>query len=228
MTTAVPILPGPQLAALDDAYRQAVARKRLRTMLAAAAFFAVLVVAAAFLALLKPGDTFLGLDLSNGGLGAFIAVSIAVSPERAILAIIAGGITTDVLLADEGMGGYATLALATDSLIAKNPAAVKAFVEAGIKVAVVHGGGPQMTPEEQAAMEKMRADMAALQAERVARPDGEIKRRGDARPDHHAIDAGIAAGDAVAKAHRALIGGRLGRACAGGGACGFLGRVERI
>ena len=37
------------------------------------------------------------------------------------------------LLADEGMGGYATLALATDSLIAKNPAAVKAFVEASAK-----------------------------------------------------------------------------------------------
>jgi NitT/TauT family transport system substrate-binding protein len=31
------------------------------------------------------------------------------------------------------MGGYATLALATDSLIAKNPAAVKAFVEASAK-----------------------------------------------------------------------------------------------
>ncbi|WP_293905756.1 ABC transporter substrate-binding protein [Phenylobacterium sp.] len=37
------------------------------------------------------------------------------------------------LLADEGMGGYATLALATDSLIARNPAAVKAFVEASAK-----------------------------------------------------------------------------------------------
>ncbi len=37
------------------------------------------------------------------------------------------------LLADEGMGGYATLALATDGLIAKNPAAVKAFVEASAK-----------------------------------------------------------------------------------------------
>jgi phosphonate transport system permease protein len=46
MTTAVSILPGPQLAALNDAYRQAVARKRLRMMLAAAAFFAVLIVAA--------------------------------------------------------------------------------------------------------------------------------------------------------------------------------------
>ena len=37
------------------------------------------------------------------------------------------------LLADEGMGGYATLALATDGLIAKDPAAVKAFVEASAK-----------------------------------------------------------------------------------------------
>ena len=34
------------------------------------------------------------------------------------------------LLADEGYPGYATMVLATDSLIAKNPAAVKAFVEA--------------------------------------------------------------------------------------------------
>jgi phosphonate transport system permease protein len=46
MTSAVSILPGPQLAALNDAYRQVVARKRLRMMLAAAAFFAVLIVAA--------------------------------------------------------------------------------------------------------------------------------------------------------------------------------------
>ena len=30
MTLAVPILPGPQLAALNEAYRKAVARKRLR------------------------------------------------------------------------------------------------------------------------------------------------------------------------------------------------------
>jgi NitT/TauT family transport system substrate-binding protein len=34
------------------------------------------------------------------------------------------------LLADEGFPGYAAMALAPDSLIAKNPAAVKAFVEA--------------------------------------------------------------------------------------------------
>ena len=34
------------------------------------------------------------------------------------------------LLADNGYPGYATMILATDSLIAKNPAAVKAFVEA--------------------------------------------------------------------------------------------------
>jgi len=37
------------------------------------------------------------------------------------------------LMADEGMAGYATLVLATDGLIAKNPAAVKAFVEASAK-----------------------------------------------------------------------------------------------
>src|SRR5262245_49251553 len=46
MTTAVSIRPAPQLAALNDAYRQAVARKRLRMTLAAVAFFAVLTVAA--------------------------------------------------------------------------------------------------------------------------------------------------------------------------------------
>lgn len=37
------------------------------------------------------------------------------------------------LMADEGMAGYATLVLATDQLIATNPAAVKAFVEASAK-----------------------------------------------------------------------------------------------
>jgi NitT/TauT family transport system substrate-binding protein len=37
------------------------------------------------------------------------------------------------LMADEGMTGYATLALATDSLIATKPAAVQAFVEASAK-----------------------------------------------------------------------------------------------
>lgn len=37
------------------------------------------------------------------------------------------------LLADEGYPGYATMVLAPDSLIAKNPAAVKAFVEASAK-----------------------------------------------------------------------------------------------
>jgi phosphonate transport system permease protein len=45
MTVAVPILPSPQLAALNDAYRKAVARKRLRLTLGAAVFFAALVVA---------------------------------------------------------------------------------------------------------------------------------------------------------------------------------------
>ncbi|MEH2568713.1 phosphonate ABC transporter, permease protein PhnE [Bradyrhizobium sp. AZCC 2289] len=46
MATAVSILPGPQLAALNEAYRRAVARKRLRMTLAAAVFFAALVISA--------------------------------------------------------------------------------------------------------------------------------------------------------------------------------------
>lgn len=46
MTSAVSILPEPQLAALNDAYRAAVSRKRLRVTLAAAVFFAALIVAA--------------------------------------------------------------------------------------------------------------------------------------------------------------------------------------
>src|SRR5258708_21736367 len=46
MATAVSILPGPQLAALNEAYRKAVARKRLRMTLATAVFFAALVIAA--------------------------------------------------------------------------------------------------------------------------------------------------------------------------------------
>jgi NitT/TauT family transport system substrate-binding protein len=37
------------------------------------------------------------------------------------------------LLADEGYPGYASMVLATDELIARNPAAVKAFVEASAK-----------------------------------------------------------------------------------------------
>jgi phosphonate transport system permease protein len=45
MTLAVTLLPGQQLAALNQAYRKAVARKRLRVTLGAAVFFAVLVVA---------------------------------------------------------------------------------------------------------------------------------------------------------------------------------------
>jgi phosphonate transport system permease protein len=45
MTIAVTILQGPQLAALSDAYRKAVARKRLRFTLGAAVFFAALVAA---------------------------------------------------------------------------------------------------------------------------------------------------------------------------------------
>jgi phosphonate transport system permease protein len=45
MTAAVAILPSQQLEALNAAYRKAVARKRLRLTLAAAVFFAALVVA---------------------------------------------------------------------------------------------------------------------------------------------------------------------------------------
>jgi phosphonate transport system permease protein len=45
MTSAVSILPGQQLDALNEAYRKAVARKRLRVTLGAAVFFAALVVA---------------------------------------------------------------------------------------------------------------------------------------------------------------------------------------
>jgi phosphonate transport system permease protein len=46
MTTAVSILPAPQLAVLNDAYRKAVGRKRLKAALAVAVFLAVMVVAA--------------------------------------------------------------------------------------------------------------------------------------------------------------------------------------
>jgi phosphonate transport system permease protein len=46
MTVAVSILPEQQLAVLNDAYRKAVARKRLRLTLATAVFFAALVIAA--------------------------------------------------------------------------------------------------------------------------------------------------------------------------------------
>src|SRR5260370_1228461 len=46
MATAVSILPAQQLAVLNDAYRKAVARKRLTATVAAAVFFAALVIAA--------------------------------------------------------------------------------------------------------------------------------------------------------------------------------------
>jgi phosphonate transport system permease protein len=46
MASAVSILPAQQLAVLNDAYRKAVARKRLRMTLATAVFFAALVIAA--------------------------------------------------------------------------------------------------------------------------------------------------------------------------------------
>jgi phosphonate transport system permease protein len=45
MTVAVPILPSQQLAALSEAYRRAVARKRLRFVIATAVFFAALAIA---------------------------------------------------------------------------------------------------------------------------------------------------------------------------------------
>ena len=46
MTSAVSILPSQQLSVLNDAYRKAVARKRLKKTLAAAVFCAALVIAA--------------------------------------------------------------------------------------------------------------------------------------------------------------------------------------
>lgn len=46
MATAISILPAQQLAVLDNAYRKAVARKRLKTALAAAVFCAALLIAA--------------------------------------------------------------------------------------------------------------------------------------------------------------------------------------
>jgi phosphonate transport system permease protein len=46
MATAVSILPAQQLAVLNDAYRKAVARKRLKGAVAAAVFFAALLIAA--------------------------------------------------------------------------------------------------------------------------------------------------------------------------------------
>jgi phosphonate transport system permease protein len=46
MTTAISVLPSQQLAALNENYRKAVARKRLRLTFGAALFFAALVIAA--------------------------------------------------------------------------------------------------------------------------------------------------------------------------------------
>ena len=46
MATAISILPAQQLAVLDDAYRKAVARKRLKMTIAAAVFCAALLIAA--------------------------------------------------------------------------------------------------------------------------------------------------------------------------------------
>jgi NitT/TauT family transport system substrate-binding protein len=75
------------------------------------------------------------------------------------------------LLADQGYPGYATMVLAPDSLIATNPAAVKAFVEATAKGwrdylygdptpadALIRKDNPEMTPDVlQQAREKMKA-----------------------------------------------------------------------
>src|SRR2546421_7601923 len=46
MANAISILPDQQLAVLNDTYRKAVARKRLKVTLAAVVFFAALMVAA--------------------------------------------------------------------------------------------------------------------------------------------------------------------------------------
>jgi NitT/TauT family transport system substrate-binding protein len=75
------------------------------------------------------------------------------------------------LLADEGYPGYATMVLATDGLIAKNPAAVKAFVEASAVGwrdylhgdpaagdALIRKDNPEMTPDVLAqAREKLKS-----------------------------------------------------------------------
>jgi len=75
------------------------------------------------------------------------------------------------LLADEGYPGYATMVLATDGLIAKNPVAVQAFVEASAKGwkdyltgdpsaadALIRKDNPEMTQDVlDQAREKMRA-----------------------------------------------------------------------
>lgn len=75
------------------------------------------------------------------------------------------------LLADEGYPGYATMVLATDGLIAKNPAAVQAFVDASAKGwrdylagdpsaadALIRKDNPEMTQDVlDQAREKMRA-----------------------------------------------------------------------
>lgn len=75
------------------------------------------------------------------------------------------------LLADEGYPGYATMVLATDSMIAKNPAAVKAFVEASAQGwrdylagdpaaadALIRKDNPEMTADVLAqAREKLRS-----------------------------------------------------------------------
>ncbi|MBV9457311.1 MAG: phosphonate ABC transporter, permease protein PhnE, partial [Bradyrhizobium sp.] len=45
MSSAISLLPGPQLAALNDGYRRAVARRRLRILIGAALFVFVLLVA---------------------------------------------------------------------------------------------------------------------------------------------------------------------------------------
>jgi len=57
------------------------------------------------------------------------------------------------LLADEGYPGYATMVLAPDALIAKNPAAVKAFVEATAK-----GWTDYLTGDPKAADELIKKD----------------------------------------------------------------------
>lgn len=75
------------------------------------------------------------------------------------------------LLADEGYPGYATMVLATDQMIARNPAAVKAFVEASAAGwraylngdptaadALIRKDNPEMTPDVLAqAREKLKA-----------------------------------------------------------------------
>ncbi len=94
-----------------------------------------------------------------------------VTSEPYTIEKMAGLKTRVFLLADEGYPGYATMVLATDSMIAKNPAAVKAFVDASAQGwrdylagdpaaadALIRKDNPEMTADVLAqAREKLRS-----------------------------------------------------------------------